>query len=302
MPNPNSVDFEAIKRSVTLSDVLSRYVRVPSKTKYRIPCVIHGGESYNLSIDDDMGLYHCFTCGAAGDVVMLLAKLEGLSNVQAGRRLAAEYSVKNAAPNGNAVWAELKRWNPKTVEKLPTVELPPSEPLSEYRGFSKQTIERFGLRKVPTGILIPFREEMAGRVVGYSIRQIGHWPKYLNNEGFRKADYLYGMYEWIEAGYHDPKGVIVVEGQLDCINLSDKGVKNVVALMGSTMSPSQAHVLGYGVARVTVLLDGDDTGRVGARKIKQLYDSIFSIRIIDLPDGRDPGDLIQEEIDDLQLR
>jgi DNA primase len=240
-----------------------------------------------------MGLYHCFTCGAAGDVVMLLAKLEGLSNVEAGRRLVAEYGVRGAASNGgDAVWTELKRWNPKTVEVLPTVELPPSEPLDEYRGFSKQTIEHFCLRKVSTGILIPFREEMAGRVVGYSIRQINRQPKYINSTGFRKSDYLYGMFELIEYG-DVQKHLIICEGQFDCIRISDSGHTNVVATLGATLTPAQAYILGHWASKLTILYDGDEAGRVGAQKIKETYSSMFSIVIKSLPEGEDPdtGDL-----------
>lgn len=295
MSHPNTVDFEAIKRSVTLSDVLSRYIRVPPRPKYRVPCVIHGGESYNLAVDDEKGLFHCFTCGAAGDVVMLLAKLENLTNVEAGRRLAAEYGVKGAAQSGefNAVWNELKRWNPKTVAILPLVELPASEPLTSYRGYSQETIDRFGLRLVPNGILIPFRDMMTGKVIGYSIRQINRRPKYLNSEGFKKADYLYGMYEWIEAGIPHPKHAIICEGQFDCIRISDSGHKNVVATLGATLTPTQAYELGHWASKLTILYDGDEAGRKGAEKIKELYSSMFNIRILTLTEGQDPdtGDL-----------
>lgn len=295
-PNPNTIDFEAIKRSVRLSEVLSRYTRVPHKEKYRIPCPIHGGERWSsFDVNEDKGLFHCFACGAGGDVIALLAKLEGISNVEAGRRLVAEYGIAAAARSmsGDAVWTELKRWTPQTIEVLPTVELPPSQPLNGYRRFSKEAIERFSLRLVPNGVLIPFREEMGGRVVGYAIRQINREPKYLNSQGFRKSDFLYGMYEYIESGIPHPKHLIVCEGQFSAIRVWDSGHRNVVATMGSSMSPTQAHILGHWAGKLTILYDGDEAGRNGANKIKELYSSIFHIDIKNLAEGEDPdsGDL-----------
>lgn len=267
--------------------MLSRYVRVPFRDKYRIPCPIHGGENWSsFSVDEDKGLFHCFKCGAAGDVVTLLAKLEGVSNIEAGRRLMAEHGIRaaNRDRNFDAVWDEVKRWEPQV--QMPTIELPPSEPLTSYRGFSLAAIEHFGLRRVPTGVLIPFRD--SARIVGYAIRQTDRQPKYLNSEGFRKSDLLYGFAENEQDIIGAPMAAIVCEGQFSAIRVWDAGYFNVVATLGASMSPSQAHILASWCSRITILYDGDEAGRKGALKIKELYSSILNINIINLPEGEDP--------------
>lgn len=217
-------------------------------------------------------------------MVTLLAKLDGISNIEAGRRLVAEYGVKSGNRSGDAVWNEVKKWEPK--EPMPTIELPPSTRLDECRGFSAAAIAHFGLRRVPTGILIPFRD--SSRIVGYAIRQTDRQPKYLNSEGFRKSDLLYGFAENEQDIIGAPMAAIVCEGQFDCIRVWDAGYKNVVATMGSSMSPSQAHILASWCSRVTILYDGDDTGRKGAQRIQEMYSSIFNIKIISLAEGEDP--------------
>lgn len=285
MSRSDPVDFEAIKRDVRLSDVLARYTRVPAREKYRIPCPIHGGESWNsFSVDEDKGLFHCFTCGAAGDVITLLAKLDGISNIEAGRRLVSEYGIKSTNQEFDTVWHELKRWEPKLP--MPLVELPSSKLLSGYRRFSKEAIEHFDLRLVPTGVLIPSRDEH-GRLVGYAIRQVNCEPKYLNSAGFRKSDVLFGFYENWEQVLHKMTA-IVCEGQFSAVRVWDSGYKNVVATLGASMSPSQAHLLSHYASKLVILYDGDEAGRKGAQKIKELYSSIFNINIINLPEGEDP--------------
>lgn len=285
MQRPDSVDFEAIKRDIRISQVLASYTRVPQRDKYRIPCVLHGGEDRNFVVDEDRGLFHCFVCGAAGDVVVLLAKLEGISNVAAGRLLASEYGIRGAERTSfNSVWNETRKWERKQV--MQTIELPPSQPLNEYRQLSKTAIDHFGLRQVSTGVLIPFRE-VDGRVVGYAIRQTDRQPKYLNSEGFRKADFLYGLFEnqqYIAA----TKAVILCEGQFSVIRVWSFGYKNVVATLGASLAPSQAQILGHWVNKITVLYDGDGAGRAGAAKAREMYSSIFNINIVNLPEGEDP--------------
>ena len=48
--------------------------------KIMIPCVFHGETEASLSIDTDQNLYHCFGCGASGNLFQFVERYQGLSN------------------------------------------------------------------------------------------------------------------------------------------------------------------------------------------------------------------------------
>jgi DNA primase len=282
----NDIDFEAIKARVSISDVLSHYTSVPNRRKYRIACLLHNGDGPNLSVDDDKGLFHCFTCGQGGDCIALYAALENLSNAEAARILAQDYKIESrASSNLRGLVRSLKQYKIAGLE-LPGVLLPVSKPLTGYRRYSPEAIKHFDLRLTDDGVLIPFHDEK-GRLVGYATRQINRKPKYLNSTGLSKADILYGLF-LNQTVIREANEVILVEGQFDCIRVWDAGFKNVAATMGSSLSPSQARLLMPLVSKIVVLYDGDDAGRKGADEIKRKYSSLFKIQIKTLPDGIDP--------------
>lgn len=57
---------EIIKQNVSLSDVIARYHRA-GHGRRRTTCPFHGGEHDNLGYDNSV--FHCFVCGAKGDVI-----------------------------------------------------------------------------------------------------------------------------------------------------------------------------------------------------------------------------------------
>jgi DNA primase len=89
--------------------------------------------------------------------------------------------------------------------------------------------------------------------------------------------------------------VIVVEGFFDCMKVFQAGLSNVVGLMGSSMSDAQEKFLCQ-FMRVIVLLDGDDAGRAGAQAIAlRLLHRTF-VKVVDLPDGKQPDQLSSDEL------
>ena len=57
----------AIKQHLSMHDVLNRYVLNFEPKKNRIPCPVHNGADYNFSYNRNT--FHCFVCGASGDVI-----------------------------------------------------------------------------------------------------------------------------------------------------------------------------------------------------------------------------------------
>jgi DNA primase len=306
--SPNEIDYEAIKRDISITEVLSRYVRTFNRDRYRVPCPIHGGDGYNFAVDERKGLFHCFKCDAAGDVIRLYSLLENISDAEAARRLTDQYRIAGSISATNRqVFNQVRDWNKKI--QLPEVILPKSQSLNGYRHYSSEAIQHFNLGLVKDcqvdkfwielGVLIPIKD-IDGRNVGFAIRQVNALPKYLNNSNLKKSEVVYGLWE-NKQEIASRREAIVCEGQFSAIRVWDSGFRHAVATMGASMSPSQAHLLAPFVSKIIVLYDGDKPdmkgkrkGEEGARKIKEDYSSLFKVDIRYLPTGTDPdnvGDL-----------
>lgn len=83
-------DVETVKSAVSMPRAIERYAD-PGHRKGRCPCPIHGGKDDNLSYTDTQ--FHCFVCGAGGDVITLVEKIFNLSFPDAVRKLAEDFGV-----------------------------------------------------------------------------------------------------------------------------------------------------------------------------------------------------------------
>lgn len=89
--------------------------------------------------------------------------------------------------------------------------------------------------------------------------------------------------------------IIIVEGQMDVIAMHKAGFKNSVACLGTAFTPKHAKQLKLISNNVVVCLDGDSAGLNAANKIVDvLADNGFSVRVVQLPEGKDPDEYIKE--------
>ncbi len=86
--------IEQILRSVDFLRIVGRHCELTRKGKnYWACCPFHEEKTPSFSIDPEKGLYHCFGCKEGGNVFTFLEKMEGLSYMEALRRLASEAGV-----------------------------------------------------------------------------------------------------------------------------------------------------------------------------------------------------------------
>jgi DNA primase len=147
--------------------------------------------------------------------------------------------------------------------------------LIQDRGLREATIDAFGLghhagRGIMQGrVVIPIHNDQ-GELVAYA----GRWPadegwpkgeeKYKLPPGFRKSLVVFNLHR---AREHATEGLIVVEGFFTVFEFWQRGRKNVVALMGSTMSREQERLMVETIGpkgRVLLALDNDEAGRKGS--------------------------------------
>lgn len=302
------VEFAEIKRRITLEQVLRSYkitwLRRSGIDHYRGRCPIHRGqgmEAFHANLE--RGIFHCFACGAGGNVLDLVAAMEGGSIREAALRLQAyaRDSGISAGPIATG-FAERKLVTEKRSINPPlsfTLEVDRRHPYLARRGIEPVTADHFGVgyfrgRGLMSGrIVIPIRDD-AGHLVAYCGRAVDQdEPRYRFPAGFQKSQVLF-HYDRAQAIGADE--VIVVEGFFDCMRVFQAGFPSVVALMGARLSPPQKDLLTARFSKAILLLDGDATGRAATRHIADALAGACAVTELQLPPGVQPDQMSANEI------
>lgn len=91
------------------------------------------------------------------------------------------------------------------------------------------------------------------------------------------------------------KNIIMVEGYMDTISLYQAGFTNVVASMGTALTKEQARLAKRYADEILISYDGDFAGQKGAiRGLEILRDEGASVRVVSLPEGLDPDDVVKK--------
>jgi len=141
-----------------------------------------------------------------------------------------------------------------------------------------------------------------GRPIAFGGRAMGDaQPKYLNTPEtpvFRKGEVLYGLAQARDAAWR-AKEVIVVEGYMDAIALSQAGFAHTVASLGTAFGEDQLSALWRLVDEPVLCFDGDEAGQRAARRAAERALPLLapgkSLRFARLPDERDPDDLVRQD-------
>jgi len=342
--------LDEIRARLTLSDVVSRRVKLQLRGREHTGlCPFHNEKSPSFTVSNDKAFYHCFGCGAHGDVIGYLMQAEGISFPEAVERLAAEAGLEvpvsspeeRAQAQRRAGLLEVMEAACAHYEK--TLRAPAGRAALAYlkgRGLSDETIRRFRLGFAPPGntiktaimseampesllaegglIRIPddgrppydfFRDRVLfpisdarGRIIAFGGRTLGDGePKYLNSPDtplFDKRRTLYGLAQARRAA-HDKKRILVTEGYMDVIALSQHGLKEAVAPLGTALSESHLALLWKVADEPYLCFDGDAAGqRAQARSAERALPLLAperSLRFITLPPGDDPDSLVSTQ-------
>src|SRR5918992_839167 len=184
---------------------------------------------------------------------------------------------------------------------------------AQQSGFSAEELMAAGLAQRGRGgtlydrfrgrIMFPLADAR-GRVLGFGARQMGEGrgPKYLNtseNDLYHKGRQLFGIdvarKEAMKTGRF-----VVVEGYTDVLALHQAGIREAVAIMGTAMTQEQlAELAKVGDSNrrgaVYLALDADRAGREAMLRAARLAeDRGVDLRVVDMPEGKDPADLASE--------
>ncbi len=180
---------------------------------------------------------------------------------------------------------------------------------AQQDGFNLQELTDAGLAQRGRGggiydrfrgrIMFPLRDTR-GRVLGFGARALreGQQPKYVNSPEtavYRKGRSLFAI---DLARQHATRAgrVIVVEGYTDVIALHQAGIRNVVASMGTALTDEQVAELARLARTVLLAFDADSSGREAMLRVQRAAKGRgVDLKVIPLPDDKDPCDLLQGE-------
>jgi DNA primase len=301
------VNFSEIKSRVGLEPVLRSYgvdwLRRSGVDQYRGRCPIHGGQGREaFHANFERGVFHCFACGAGGNVLDLVAAMEGCSIRQAALRLQGSRAAAGMTPvTGNG--GTRKKLVTKKREVNPplafSLQVDRRHPYLAARGIENATADYFGVgyfggRGLMSGrIAIPIHDD-GGQLVAYCGRTVdGTEPRYRFPAGFQKSRVLFN---YQRAGRECTDQVIVVEGFFDCMRVQQAGFPSVVALMGARLSEAQKDLLSGRFSKVVLMLDGDATGRLATAQIARQMAPVCTVHDLRLPPGMQPDQMTASQI------
>jgi DNA primase len=345
--------LDELRARLALSSVVARRVRLQRRGREQLGlCPFHNEKTPSFTVNDDKAFFHCFGCGAHGDVIGFVMRAEGLAFPEAVERCAQEaglqvpasspeeraraerHATLHAALEAAAAWFERQLHGPEGKAGLSYL---------RGRGLAEETIARFRLGFAPdsrgqlksalikqglpepllleAGLLIRPPEDKPGptydrfrgrvmfpitdrrgRVIAFGGRILGEGePKYLNSPEtplFHKGRTLYGLAQARKPA-QDKGEVIVAEGYMDVIAMSEGGFAHAVAPLGTALTEDHLKELWRLAPEPILCFDGDAAGqRAAARAAERALPHLapgFSLRFALLPAGLDPDDLIRSE-------
>jgi len=325
------MDLKNIKSKIILSTIISKYTKLIKKNYlYWGKCLFHKENTPSFMVNDEKEVYHCFGCGAHGDVFSFLMEVHKKPFAEILEELCKTYNIpykkQNLLPPNNKTQEILKEALTIYVNYLKN-----TPPIIDYllkRGIKEASISKFHLGYAPqnqavmtllkkysleeikaagivsTGtfdrlrdrIIFPIFNEQnkpiafAGRVI------TDEKPKYINsgeNCLFSKNLCLYNINN-IAPHSED---IFLVEGYIDVITMTNYGFTNVVASMGTSVSKSQIFMLLKRTKKIHIILDGDECGTKAAeRTINLLLEMLipgYNIQIGILPHNHDPDSFLR---------
>jgi DNA primase len=180
---------------------------------------------------------------------------------------------------------------------------------AHQHGFEDELLETAGLIKRSEKMPEPYDRlrnrlifpitDVRGRVIAFGGRILSAdttGPKYLNSPEtplYHKGRELYGLH-WAKGAIRKEEVALVVEGYMDYVSLAARGVENVVAALGTAMTPEQAQLVTRYAGQVLLLYDSDTAGlRATFRSGDEILRAGGHPMAVTLPPGEDPDSVVQ---------
>lgn len=149
-------------------------------------------------------------------------------------------------------------------------------------------------------IMVPLADPQ-GRVIGFTARLLydePDAPKYINTPQtllYDKGRHVYGLHLAKES-IRKEKFAVVVEGNLDVIASHQAGVRNVVATAGTALTEANLKTVGRFAGDIRFAFDSDRAGIAATERAIPIAQKVgVNMSIIDIPEGKDPDELVRKD-------
>ena len=341
-----SIPKDFIDRLVEDSDIVSvinHYISLTKKgNNYTCCCPFHEEKTPSFVVSPQKAIFHCFGCGAGGNVLTFIKDYEGLNFVEAVEKLAELNNVTVPRENtfGNDNFTKIYEINDIVANfYFDALKNPNHKSIVQYlkeRGISGQTAKNFKIGfadfnqnellkvlqskfsekdilesgnflKNEKGFYPFLRNRVTfpifnstGKTIGFGGRVTDDsMPKYLNSKDskfFNKTRELYGFNNAKKD--HKTEDFIVTEGYMDVVMLSEYGINNAVASLGTAFSQNHMNLMFKLRRKITFCFDSDEAGLKAAWRalqisLKNVVDD-KTVRFLFLPEGYDPDSYVKE--------
>nr|WP_316624475.1 DNA primase [uncultured Ruminococcus sp.] len=336
-----------IKYRNDLGELAGSYMQLKRRGRNLVGlCPFHGEKTPSFNIYTENGSFYCFGCGAGGDIITFVMKIENLDYMEAVKFLAQRAGMAMPEDDYDDSMGKLRtriyEANREAARfyygKLTSKEGASALSYLKGRGLADSTIRHFGLGFAPderfslgnhlrsrgfseaemiaanlvfksrsgNSVLDRFYNrvmfpiiDVRGNVIAFGGRIMSDQkPKYLNTSDtfvFNKSQNLFSLNN---AKNSKSDELILCEGYMDVIALNQAGFTNAVATLGTALTADQAALMKRYCKEVIVCYDADEAGqKATARAIDILRRAGLSVKIVTVPDGKDPDEFIKRHGD-----
>ncbi len=290
-----------IRERQTLSEIISNKVSLKKHGReFTGLCPFHSEKTPSFTVNDDKGFYHCFGCGAHGDIFTFTIEMDNLDFIDAVSKLAENVGLslpeedigrKNSSQNISGALTQAMHWfqeqlcnnniaqrylkdrniNVDMIKEF-KIGYAPKYGLNQHlkqQGIKQEHIIDAGLAsRNPKGMYDYFRDRIMfpifnkrGSIIAYGGRSIGMGtPKYLNSPENILFSKKGTLYGANFVQKHTNDQVILVEGYLDVISLYQYKIVNSVSPMGTAISVEHIQALWKMADSPILCFDGDAAG------------------------------------------
>lgn len=342
MPLPDSFLQELTARS-DVESVLGSYINLKRRGRTLVGlCPFHGEKTPSFTVYPETASFYCFGCGAGGDVITFIKRIENLDYLDAVKFLADRAGMKLPENDMDDTTSRLRRRVLEANREAARffhqcLNGPQGAVAREYyarRGYSHSTVRRFGLgyapdsfqalrdhlrqkgfrdeeltaaflcKRSPKGnlydifrnrIIIPIID-IRGNVIAFGGRVLDDSkPKYVNTSDtlvFKKTENLFALNFAKAVGNRQ---LILCEGYMDVIALHQAGFQNAVAALGTSFTADHARLVARYTEEAILIFDADSAGQKATKRAIDLLRGVgVDIRVVRIPDGKDPDEFIKK--------
>ncbi len=353
-----------IRERANILQVVADFVSLRKAGKnYLGLCPFHGERTPSFTVNEEKGIFHCFGCGAGGNVFHFLMRVNSLSFPEAVKELAKRYQIplpsrelseaEKARRSLNAQFFEVNEIAAEYYHRvlMDLKEGAEGRKYLEQRGIAKEVIREHRLGFAPSswdslssflqkkgvglnlaervGLILPRKEGknsgapcnfydrfrrrlifpiilVGGKVCGFGGRIVDEAaasgipaaPKYMNSPEspvYSKGQILYGL-NVAFGPIREAASALIVEGYMDLLSLSGKGIRNVVASLGTALTSAQVGLLGRYTRNAVLIFDADESGQKATQRSLELFlQEGMAVRVASLPAGFDPDSFVRKE-------